>query len=90
MLTIKIGLHLLHKVCGNQAANANLTFKNSARNQDRAYFLLYTTLIYANLRTTVEKNKITRLKRWEPTDRTTEGISRKSSGRVSGLFIQIG
>jgi hypothetical protein len=63
LLTIKIGLHLLHKVCGNQAANANLTLKNSARNQDRAYFLLYTTLIYANLRTTVEKNKITRLKR---------------------------
>jgi hypothetical protein len=55
MLTIKIGLHLLHKICGNQAANANLTLKNSARNQDRACFLLYTTLIYANLRTTVEK-----------------------------------
>jgi hypothetical protein len=29
MLIIYICLHLLHKVCGNQAANANLTPKNS-------------------------------------------------------------
>jgi hypothetical protein len=28
-----------------QAANANLTLKNSPRNQDRAYFLLYITSI---------------------------------------------
>jgi hypothetical protein len=49
-LSLSLSQQLLHKVYGNQAANANLTLKNSHRNQDRAYFLLYTILhVYAHL-----------------------------------------
>jgi hypothetical protein len=41
---------LLPKIAENKS-NSNLTVKNSPRNQDRAYFLLYTTLGITTVRT---------------------------------------